>query len=596
MNLNKVKNLTHYKIVLDIIRPKRHIFVFIVILGIINGFFSGFSILALFPVILSLLSGQQPQEGNIFNNLFHAIHAIPVQDPIFASCIFLFLICTLSLLSYLALEFFTALGVSEIGYYLKDRIFRVYSQKDYQFFVNTKHGQLFYDLFSAPQRTSVLINMVADFFSTLFNFVFLVILLFLISVKFTVLIIIFLSFFFLVFNIIAHKTSLRLGQQRKIMFTHQQVIANEFINGIKQIMIYLSKEKWIQEFDKVNKELKEIMMKYMMFLAIPKSVIEFSFFLFAIFICLFFRNKNITAAELSSMAVYVAALTRLVPYATQLGGVAMKMMEIMPDAQGVQKYLLEKHEDVEMATQELKQLQDKIYFDQLSFSYNDRSFKIIDLNLTIERGKTTALVGLSGSGKTTIVNLLLKLLKPTSGKILVDGVDLSDIMTKSWLKSIGFVSQDMFIFNSTIKENILFGESCYTIKDVIEAAKIAFADDFICELKEGYETNVGEKGMKLSIGQQQRIAIARAIIRNPQIFIFDEPTSALDNISESKIQAALSAISKDRTVITIAHRLSTIKKADKIIVVKGGHKCEEGTHDELVALRGEYWHLYNKAL
>jgi len=596
MNFNKLKKYIDYRIIIDIIRPKRHIFVLIIVLSIVNGFFSGLSILALFPIILSLLSGQQVAEGAVFNKLYQVIHIIPVQDPIIASCIFLFIICTLNLLSYLAMEFVTALGISEIGYYLKDRVFKVYAQKDYQFFVNTRHGQLFYDLFSGPQRAASLIEILAGFISILFNITFLVMLLFLINAKFTVFIIVFLSFYFLIFNTFAHKTSLRLGGERKGMIIRQQVLANEFINGIKQIMIYLSKAKWVQEFDRANKELKAIMMKYTMSLTIPKSVIEFSFFLLAIFTCLFIRNKEITPEMLSSIAVYVAALTRLLPYASQLGIVGMKVMEIMPDAQGVQKYLLEKHKDVEMGTQEFRQLQDKICFSNVTFSYSDRSFKILDLNLTIEQGKTTALVGLSGSGKTTIANLLLRLLKPTAGKILVDGIDLNDIMMKSWLKSIGFVSQDMFIFNSTIKDNILFGDNRYAMDDVIKATKIAFADDFIRDLRYGYETNVGEKGMKLSVGQQQRIAIARAIIRNPQIFIFDEPTSALDNISESKIQAALSIISKDRTVITIAHRLSTIKKADKIIVIKNGHKCEEGAHAELVALKGEYWNLYNKSL
>ncbi|MCX5715525.1 MAG: ATP-binding cassette domain-containing protein [Candidatus Omnitrophica bacterium] len=241
----------------------------------------------------------------------------------------------------------------------------------------------------------------------------------------------------------------------------------------------------------------------------------------------------------------------------------------------------------------MESFNDKIEFRNVSFAYPDRLEVLKDFSISFEKNSCIAIAGQSGSGKTTIINLIIRLLDPTKGAVLVDGVDLKDYKKSSWLGRIGFVSQDTFIFHASVRDNIRFGLEDVSDEDVIKAATIANAHTFILNLPDGYDTIVGERGMKLSGGEQQRIAIARAIVRNPQILIFDEATSALDNLSQSLIQNSINKIIKDHTVILIAHRLSTIVTADKIIVLDKGEVKETGSHGALIAKKGYYWSLYN---
>ncbi len=240
---------------------------------------------------------------------------------------------------------------------------------------------------------------------------------------------------------------------------------------------------------------------------------------------------------------------------------------------------------------EIVEFKNKIEYRDVSFAYNVEPV-VKNINIIIEKGKTIALVGQSGSGKSTLVDLLLRFYDVSSGAILIDDVDIRHIRQESLRKLFGVVSQDPVLFNDTVYNNICMGHDKVPLEEVIHAAKIAYAHDFIMELENGYDTYIGERGSKLSGGQRQRIAIARAILKNPQILLMDEATSALDNESEKIVQEALDNLMKGRTSIIIAHRLSTIKNADHIYVLKEGRVVEQGTHDQLVSAQGEYYKLY----
>lgn len=231
---------------------------------------------------------------------------------------------------------------------------------------------------------------------------------------------------------------------------------------------------------------------------------------------------------------------------------------------------------------------DKLEFKNVSFSYVEGRPVLNHINLTVPKGKTIALVGQSGSGKSTLVDLVPRYHDVSEGALLIDGKNVKDVSIHSLRSLIGNVNQEAILFNDTFYNNITFGVENATMEQVIEAAKIANAHDFIMETEKGYDTMIGDRGGRLSGGQRQRVSIARAILKNPPILILDEATSALDTESERLVQEALERLMKSRTTIAIAHRLSTIKNADEICVLYEGDIVERGTHDELIALNGYY--------
>ncbi len=241
----------------------------------------------------------------------------------------------------------------------------------------------------------------------------------------------------------------------------------------------------------------------------------------------------------------------------------------------------------------LPAISSSIDIQDVSFTYPSEKHKALDsIRLTIRKGEIVAFVGKSGGGKTTLVNLLPGFFRPTEGKICIDGIDISTATFPSLRGQFGIVSQEVVLFNDTVRANIAYGKPEASLEEIVSAAKAAYAHDFIAELPQGYNTIVGERGMRLSGGQRQRLSIARAILRNPPILILDEATSSLDTASEMMVQRAMENLMMNRTTLVIAHRLSTIKRADRIVVIDRGRIAESGTHEELYGRGGIYGKLY----
>ncbi len=238
----------------------------------------------------------------------------------------------------------------------------------------------------------------------------------------------------------------------------------------------------------------------------------------------------------------------------------------------------------------ISEFKESIKFENVNFTY-DFEPVLKDINFEIKKGKMVALVGPSGAGKSTIADLIPRFYDINSGSIKVDGIDVKKYQPKELIGLMGIVTQEAILFNDTVYNNIRFGMEKVTEEDIINAAKIANAHEFIVQMENGYETNIGDRGAKLSGGQRQRLAIARAVLKNPPILILDEATSALDTESERLVQEALTNLMKNRTSVVIAHRLSTIQHADEIIVLKNGAITERGTHQELISSKGLYSHL-----
>lgn len=306
---------------------------------------------------------------------------------------------------------------------------------------------------------------------------------------------------------------------------------------------------------------------------------------------LFMKSGAITPADFVAYLLYVTTLLtsvrRIVEFAEQfqrgMTGIERfcEIMDIEPDIKDIK------------GAKVLENVRGEIVMDDITFGYGDDDTKVIsNLTLNIKAGENIALVGPSGGGKTTLCSLLPRFYDLDSGRITIDGEDITKLTLESLRRNIGVVNQNVYLFSSTVRENIAYGKPGATDEEIRAAAKLAGADEFIKKLPEGYDTYVGERGVKLSGGQKQRISIARVFLKNPPILILDEATSALDNESERLVQSSLEKLARGRTVITIAHRLTTIKNADRIIVLDESGIVEEGAHDELVADGGMYSELY----
>jgi subfamily B ATP-binding cassette protein MsbA len=235
----------------------------------------------------------------------------------------------------------------------------------------------------------------------------------------------------------------------------------------------------------------------------------------------------------------------------------------------------------------------EVRFEDVSFCYDEARPTLSDITFSVRPSETAAFVGLSGAGKTTIINLLARFYEPTAGTISLDGIDIREVTLSSLRAQIGLVTQETILFNDTVRSNIAYGLEDAPLEKIVEAAKVSNAHEFVMELPQGYDTPIGEKGGLLSSGQRQRLAIARALLKNPPLLILDEATSALDTESERLVQTALANAMRGRTTLVIAHRISTIRTADRIFVVDNGRIAESGTHDELYQKNGIYRKLYD---
>ncbi|MBR5828676.1 MAG: ABC transporter ATP-binding protein, partial [Bacteroidaceae bacterium] len=381
--------------------------------------------------------------------------------------------------------------------------------------------------------------------------------------------------------------------QQKLGETTSQM--EETLGGLRIIKAFIAERKMSARFMKCSNELRSATMRVTMRQALAHPVSEFLGTAIIVIVLWFGGTLILGDNSPISAAAFIYYLTILYSIINPLKELSKASYNIPRGLASMERIdaILEAENPITDGGKgvEIPEMKEGIEFKNLTFSYDGERDVLKDINLKIEKGKTVALVGQSGSGKSTMVDLIPRYYDVEQGEITIDGVNVKDMKVKSLRALIGNVNQEAILFNDSFYNNITFGVENATMEQVIEAAKIANAHEFIMATEHGYDTNVGDRGCLLSGGQRQRISIARAILKNPPILILDEATSALDTESERLVQEALERLMKSRTTIAIAHRLSTIKNADEICVLRDGEIVERGKHDELLKKNGLYKRL-----
>ena len=570
-----------------------------VMLGFSGALFNGISTTLIVPVLLSFLEEAIELRGApaLIQTLMYPFEGMPEnQRLMLMTGAILLAIFLKNVTSYINTLVATSLTRSltsdlrEAGVWLLLKV-------DLEFYSQTKVGDLINRLGGEIGRTASAVSTAIAMFTTSITVLVFVGLLLSLSWKLTVTATVLLALVAWANQYIINRSK-HFGSQLSEMSKDYSVRVLETLTGIRLVKSTGNEEREYERIKHLIQRREEADFQAQVNYAAIGPINEVVNLI--VIILIVFIGRTIFANEIESLSTilltYLLVLFRLIPLISQLNSGRSQFANTSASVEVVNKFL--RREDkpimvdgpVEYAPKQ--SLQSGIHFNKISFSYpNNENFFLKEVDLFLPRGTTLALVGASGSGKSTLADLLPRFYDPTEGHISIDGRDLRNFELKSLRKAMGIVSQDTFLFNASVRENIAYAKPDATQEEIVEAAKGANAYEFIEKL--GWDTQIGDRGEILSGGQRQRISIARALLQNPEILILDEATSSLDTVSEKYVQAAIEKLSCDRTTLVIAHRLSTVQKANKIAVIKDGQVVEMGCHKELLAKGGEYTKLYS---
>lgn len=565
----------------------------IITLGILSSLSEGLGISLFIPLLQSLAHAntQTPSSNFLVRYLNQIFIYISPNDRliIIALCIVGSIIFKNSL-AYSNGILFAWLN-SRISHRLRSRIFHQFLSVSYSFLESQESGKLMNILASETWRTSQALATFVGLIITTSTIAVYGVLLLLISWQLTLTVFILMLLISLCIQFITRSVK-TLGEQAVEANSALATQMWEGFSGMKVIRAF-GRESYEQErFNKASKKVSHTFLKLDILSGSvsPISEVLSVILLMCILVIALLQDRG----SLPTLLTFIFILYRLQPQVKQLDSARVNLIGLTSAVNEVMS-LLNRSDKPYIYSGHIpfNYLKQSICFESVSFFYNSLEKPAVqDISICINQGKTTAIVGPSGAGKSTLIGLLCRFYDTTFGKIYVDNLPLQELDLTDWRHQIAIVSQDVYMFSTTVLENIAYGKLDATKNEIVAAAKLANAHEFISQLPQGYDTKVGDRGVRLSGGQRQRIALARAIVRNPQILILDEATNALDSISEHLIQEALNTLSQNRTVIVIAHRLSTIEQADNIIVLSEGRVIEQGNLQQLVKLDGMFARLY----
>ncbi|MGI6022676.1 MAG: ABC transporter ATP-binding protein [Methanoculleus sp.] len=571
---------------------KRYLAVLFV-LSIIQGFMETLQIILLYPIINATIDFRG-SEIAIFEPFYTFVQDSIALPPIVLFSLLFILIVILTFIISLVYRYLSLYLTKKVITQAKRTIFDKLVRSDYQYYVDNTRGDILYNVISAPAQIRHFLETTTGMLSESIIIITILLTILFVSVNAFAVIVAGSLIFVLIARIIGKKVAFRLGRlQMRSIRSENEVISN-YVQGLRQIRSVCGDAHWRKKYDVALDKFWDKYIRLSFFRHLPGETLEFSFFvgIAALVIALYYIYQESFLLVVPVMGTFVFSAMKVIPRISGMSHKHMIIMETWPNLEAIYEFLTDaQYLKMVDGTRDFDSLMSDIVFDDVFFSYYQGQRLVEELNLTIQKKKVTALVGHSGSGKSTLVSLLLRYYDVTGGRILVNGYDLREYKRETLLQKVGYVSQDTFVYNETIRENIAFGGD-YSDEEITEAARKANIHAFITGLAEGYDSVVGDQGIKLSGGEKQRIAIARALVRRPEILVLDEATSNLDNESEAIVQDSINRVSKNVTTFIIAHRLSTIRKADAIYFMSGGRILESGSHDELMAMRGGYYELY----
>jgi subfamily B ATP-binding cassette protein MsbA len=568
-------------------------FVAIIVLGLLSSLAEGVGISLFIPFLQSInQTSYHLDSGNwLVGSLWKFFNNIPSERRLFIISLCIFgSILTKAILSYSYGVLCSWLEV-RVGHQLRSGIFEQLLTVSYGFLQRSQSGNLLNTLATETWRSSQALSVLVDLAITVCLLVVYVALLLLISWPLTLLV----AGFMLLVSVVTWRLTQRVQSLGKKATRTNAALTGRMLEGLTGMKVIRSFGQELyekQRFDRTSEQLRNVMLQLNILRGIVTPVHEILAGLLLVSILLMTLRSY---ENLPALMVFIFVLYRLQPRIKSLDGARVNLSSLRAAIEEVISLLdrADKPYILSGATpyQGLKQ---GIYFEGVTLYYDATEKPALrDVSLCIPAGKTTALVGPSGAGKSTLIDLIFRFYEPSAGEIYIDDHPLPALDLATWRRRVAMVSQDVYLFNTTVWNNIAYGRPQATRDEIVAAAKLADAHNFISQLPQGYSTKVGDRGVRLSGGQQQRLTLARAITHNPEILILDEATNALDSISENLIQEALDTLSHNRTVIVIAHRLSTIEQADHIIVLEEGSVREQGDFQCLVRYGGLFTKLYS---
>jgi len=558
----------NFKLILNItksFKQYKKVFISLMILMIIMSFLESLGIMMLLPVIQNILNNNLPEGLSFLYEITNNSNQL-----ILFLLVFMFIIVIIKLLIRIQVGRESSKLTWEIKNKWSNEIYKLILTGSYEYFTSKKQGELVNIISTQPQLACNTLGKIIQFYSSIIMLLGYLIFMLIVDIKVTLIVSVCVLFYFFVLSILTTLKASKYSLKRSQLYKAINELIIETISMVKQVKIFSMEKKLVNEFNSINSSLKKEEVKFSVINILSTNINEI--IILSIVLLVFSLNSIVDIMNFKevfpTIVIFGLMGIKIMAHSSALISIQMSIIANTESLKSINTFLdeLRLHDKKKLINGDvIDTLKNNILIDNLSFQYEQGSKEIKYGSFEIKRGKYTAIIGESGCGKSTFIDILLKFYKPTNGEILINDIALENIDEYSWRNKIGYVTQEPELFNDTILNNIKISKSSVSFEEIEKVAKQCHIHEFIMSLEKGYSTTIGDRGVMLSGGQKQRLAIARALIREPDIIIFDEATSALDDKTENIIKETLDEIKQNKTIIAIAHRKTTIENADYLL-------------------------------